>query len=69
MARYLLGRVALVVPTLLLVTVVTFLMLHLAPGDPVQLLAPPDATAEDVQRLREELGLADPLPVQYVRYM
>jgi len=68
-ARYLLGRVALVVPTLLLVTVVTFLMLHLAPGDPVQLLAPPDATAEDVQRLREELGLADPLPVQYVRYM
>ncbi len=69
MIRYVATRLVWMLPTLVLVTVVAFLMLHLAPGDPAELLAPADATAEDVQRLREELGLADPLPLQYVRYM
>jgi ABC-type dipeptide/oligopeptide/nickel transport system permease component len=69
MTRYLLRRVLLVVPVLFGVTVLAFLMVHLVPGDPVSVMLGQSGTAEDAARLREELGLNDPLVVQYGRYM
>jgi len=50
------------------VTLVTFLILHFL-GDPVQLLLPPGASAEMMDRHREQLGLNDPLPLQYLRML
>ena len=52
------------------VSVLTFSMLHLVPGDPVHaMLSRVAVTAEKVEQLRQELGLNDPLPVQYWRYV
>jgi peptide/nickel transport system permease protein len=50
------------------VSVVVFLILHLT-GDPALLLLPPDATVEDVERFRREMGFNDPVAVQYVRFL
>ena len=50
------------------VSVVVFGILHLT-GDPALLLLPPDASADDIAKLREALGFNDPLPVQYLRFL
>jgi peptide/nickel transport system permease protein len=63
-ARRLLGALALS----WLVVTLTFLLVHLAPGDATALLVPPDASPAEVTRLRSELGLDRPLPVQYARW-
>jgi peptide/nickel transport system permease protein len=62
-------RLALVVPTLLAATVVVFLMIHLAPGDAAQAMLGPMASGKALENLRQELGLNDPLPVQYARWL
>ena len=68
MARFLALRLALLVPTLLGVLVVTFLLLYVAPGDPVQAMVGERADAATIERMRAELRLDDPLPVQFARY-
>ena len=68
MKRFLAVRLALLVPTLVGVLVVTFLLLYVAPGDPVQAMVGERADAETIARLRAELHLDDPLPLQFVRY-
>lgn len=57
------------IPVLIAVSAISFLLLYLLPGDPAFLLAGENATAADIERIRQSLGLDDPLPVQYVRYM
>ena len=69
MGRYLVRRLALLGPVLLGVSVVVFLVLHLAPGDPAEIMLGSQATQEDVARLRADLGLDEPLPLQYARWM
>ena len=69
MTRFLLSRFALLVPTLLGVLAVTFLLLYVAPGDPVQAMVGERADAETIARLRADLHLDDPLPVQFLRYV
>jgi ABC-type dipeptide/oligopeptide/nickel transport system permease component len=68
-SRFLLTRLALLVPTLLGVLIVTFLLLYVAPGDPVQAMVGERADPETIARLRAELHLDDPLPTQFVRYV
>ncbi len=68
MGRYLLRRLGLAVPTLLGVTVVVFALIRLIPGDPARLILGLQASEEEVQRLRVELGLDRPLYVQYARF-
>jgi peptide/nickel transport system permease protein len=53
----------------LIVLTLTFVLARLAPGDPAALLVSPTASAADVARVRAELGLEDPMPVQYARWM
>jgi len=70
--RYALQRLLFAVPVLFGVSVLTFLMLHLVPGDPVAAMfigQGGGAKAEQMETVREQLGLNDPLPVQYVTYM
>lgn len=69
MKRFLAVRLALLVPTLLGVLVVTFLLLYVAPGDPVQAMVGERADAATIARLRAELRLDDPVHVQFGRYV
>jgi peptide/nickel transport system permease protein len=69
MGRYIVRRIILTIPTLILASMAIFLILHLIPGDPVALIAGSDATREQVQAVRRDLGLDRPLPVQYVEWL
>jgi ABC-type dipeptide/oligopeptide/nickel transport system permease component len=68
MASFLLRRLALAVPTLLGVLIVTFLLLYVAPGDPVQEMVGERADAATIARLRKELRLDEPLYRQFGGY-
>jgi len=68
MLQYLVKRLLGLIPTLLLVGVLVFLFVHLLPGDPARLAAGPEATAETVALVRQDLGLDKPLPQQFVRF-
>ena len=65
MRRFLIKRLILLVPTLLGISVLAFLMVHLVPGDPAQVMLGERANAESLAQLREELGLDRPLHVQF----
>lgn len=65
MLAYAIRRILILVPTLLGMSVIVFLMLHLTPGDPAELLLGERATDEALQEIREHLGLNEPLYVQY----
>ena len=69
MLAFILRRLGAVVPVLLVVSVLVFLMSHLTPGDPATIMLGENASAADVERLRHQLGLDRPLPVQYGRYL
>jgi glutathione transport system permease protein len=65
LARRLIGTI----PVLLAVAAFAFLFVHLLPGDPARLVAGPDATLQDVEAVRKDLGLDRPLAVQFVNYI
>ncbi len=69
MTYFILRRLLLIVPILVGLSLLTFVISHLVPGDPVQLAAGPQASRADIERLRAEYGLDQPLPVQYVVYV
>ena len=66
---YILRRVALIIPTLIGLSILTFAIARIVPGDPVGLAAGPRATEEIKEALRREFGLDQPLPIQYVDYI
>jgi len=68
--QYLLRRLVLIIPVLFGVSVIVFTIMHVIPGDPVQLMfAGTGASAEQREAMRHALGLDLPLPVQYVNYV
>lgn len=71
MIRYLTKRLLMMIPLLLGITLITFTVIHLAPGEPVemQVAMNPKVSAEARQRLREFYGLDKPLPVQYGNWL
>lgn len=71
MTEYLIRRLVLAVPVLFGVSVAVFLMMHLIPGDPAlaMLRGQPTVTPEDIARVRHQMGLDQPIPVQYVKYI
>jgi peptide/nickel transport system permease protein len=66
---FLLGRLVGLLLVVLGITLVTFITLHIFPSDPARLLAGPGATDVQLQQIRADLGLDQPLPVQYLRYV
>lgn len=69
MLKYIIKRIIGVIPTLIIVTTFVFFFVRLIPGDPARLVAGPQATLEDVEVVREELGLNKPIVTQYVDYV
>ncbi|MGL5138911.1 MAG: ABC transporter permease [Beijerinckiaceae bacterium] len=68
MLIYLLRRVASTFVVMATVAVFIFLLLHLSPGDPAAIIAGDNATSEQIDGIRQKLGLDDPLPVQFLRW-
>jgi len=68
MGIYILKRVMLAVPTLVIASIVVFLLIHLAPGGPVRVMLGPMQDAVLVEKLRHQLGLDLPLYQQYFRW-
>ncbi len=69
MRRYILRRIALLVPVVIGVVTVVFLIVHFIPGDPVEIMLGEQAQAVDKETLRRQMGLDKPLHVQYVDFL
>ncbi|STV16497.1 dipeptide transport system permease DppB [Klebsiella pneumoniae] len=66
MLNYVIKRLLGLIPTLLIVAVLVFLFVHMLPGDPARLIAGPEADAQVVAMVRQQLGLDQPLHVQFL---
>jgi len=69
MLMYVIRRLLMLIPILLGVTLLTFAIVQVTPGDPVALMLGPAATPERVAAMRQQLGFDDPVLVQYGRYV
>ncbi len=71
MLRYIFRRLLMLIPTLIGMSLLIFLMLRLLPGDVVDIIVGPDSQVDDAARakLRDSMGLSDPLPVQYAKWL
>ena len=69
MSRYFLKRLLMLIPVLLGVSVLIFSIVHLAPGDPAEIMMGPDATQEELQAFRVKLGFDRPLVEQYFTFI
>ena len=69
MQRYIIKRLLAALPTMAIVGVVVFSIIHLAPGDPAAIMAGEDADYEQVEAMREAMGLLDPIPVQFWNFV
>lgn len=66
---YIVKRILSLIPVLFVVSIVIFMIIHLTPGDPASIILGDEATPEQVEQLREELGLNRPLYEQYVSWV
>ena len=69
MYKYIIKRILTLIPVLFIVSVFIFMLIHMIPGDPARTMLGELATEEEVQALRDQMGLNDALPVQYVRWL
>ena len=69
MFLYALRRLIYLVPVAFGVSLLVFALVHLAPGDPISAIVPPDSPKEMVDKLKEYYGFDKPLPVQYLRWL
>ena len=65
MYAFVIRRILATIPVMLVVAVFVFSLLHLSPGDPAAIIAGDQATSQDVERIREQLGLNKPLLTQF----
>ena len=68
MSAYILRRLIHLIPVILIVGIVVFMLIHLTPGDPAAVILGDSATPESLENLREQLGLNDPLPIQFLNW-
>jgi peptide/nickel transport system permease protein len=68
MGSYIGRRVLMLIPVLLTVAVVSFLIMYLVPGDPASMMLGSEATTEEIEQLREDLGLNEPVLVQFFKW-
>ncbi len=69
MGKFILRRLVLSLPVLIGISLITFVLIYYLPADPARMYAGPNASVETVARIREQLGLNDPLWKQYFRYV
>lgn len=68
MVKMILKRLAQSIPMIITISIVSFLLIRVAPGDPVRALVTPESSFEDVERIREAMGLNDNYLIQYARW-
>ena len=66
---YISRRLVQAIPVLIAVTLIAFSLIHLVPGDPARVMLGSRATEESVALLRDQLGLNEPLPTQYIHFL
>ena len=69
MIAFIIKRIFIAIPVLLLVTVIVFSLMHIVPGDPALQMLGEWAEPEALEELREELGLNKPIFVQYAHWL
>lgn len=69
MIAFILRRLVLLIPVMLIVGIVVFTLIHLTPGNPAAVILGPDATPEQVQELSERLGLNEPFHIQFIDWV
>lgn len=69
MSRYILRRLVQMIPIVIGVSIIVFLLLSFSPGDPAKMILGMNAKEQEIQLMRQQLGLNDPVPVQYMNYM
>lgn len=69
MKKYIVKRLLALIPTLFVVSIAIFSIIHMTPGDPAAMILGDKADAADVAALRESMGLNDPIPVQYLNWV
>ncbi|WP_054708357.1 ABC transporter permease [Bacillus sp. JCM 19041] len=69
MFKFLVRRLLQLIPVIIGVTLLVFALMHFIPGNPAQVIAGESATPQQIEAMEERLGLNDPYPVQYFRYM
>ncbi|MGG4442630.1 nickel ABC transporter permease [Brevibacillus fortis] len=69
MARYIIGRVLGMIPILMIISILSFLFVHLTPGDPIRIMYGAEMDMATYEKVKESLGFHDPLYVQYGRYL
>ncbi len=69
MSKYIIRRILLMIPILLGVSLIVFSLMHLTPGDPVQIMLGDFAQPAQVEIMRENLGLNDPIHIQYFNFV
>lgn len=69
MKQYILKRLLALIPTLFVVSIVIFSIIHMTPGDPAAMILGDTAKPEEIEALRESMGLNDPIPVQYLHWV
>ncbi|MBM7542762.1 ABC transporter permease [Amphibacillus cookii] len=69
MGKYIVKRILITIPVLLMVTVFCFIIVNLAPGDPTDLYISENATEQQIAQMRASLGLDQPFPVQYFKWL
>ncbi len=68
MTAYILRRIALMAPVLIIVAVIIFSLIHITPGDPAAVMAGEEATQQQVEEMRERLGLNEPIYIQFIEW-
>lgn len=69
MIKMIVKRMIQMIPMLFIISMVSFFLLQLAPGDPIRLYITPSMKPEDVERIRHSLGLDQPIYIQYFRWL
>ncbi|WP_227940141.1 ABC transporter permease [Alkalihalobacillus deserti] len=69
MFTFIVRRLIQTIPVLIGVTILTFSLMHLIPGDPAQIMAGESASPTQIEQMRDRLGLNEPVPIQYVAYV
>lgn len=69
MLNFIIKRLLTSILVIIGVTIVIFSLVHMAPGDPIQIMAGLDAKEEDIEALRVKMGMDKPLIVQYFNYV
>lgn len=69
MGKYILKRVISLIPVLLIMSFLVFMLIHLIPGDPAKVILGDEATFEEIEALRRQMGLNEPLLIQYVTWL